>query len=133
MRLAHLAAALLALAALPALAEEAGFRTPTGNIHCALLGGELRCDIVQRSYTPPPQPRRARDCSYGSAVAMQARGLPEVLCVTDTAVNPEHPVLAYGSSWSRGGFSCSSAQNGVRCTNRDGRGWELSRARLNML
>lgn len=125
-------AALLALAAVPALAQEGGFRSPTGNIHCALSDGELRCDILQRSYTPPPQRRRSGDCDYGSSVGMRTQGASEVLCVSDTAVNPEHPVLAYGSSWSRGGFSCSSAQNGVRCSNRDGRGWELSRARLNL-
>lgn len=63
---------------------------------------------------------------------MQACSAPEMLCVTDTAMNPDHPVLPYGSTWNRSGFACTSAQNGVRCTNREGRGWEMSRARLQL-
>lgn len=127
-----LGACLAVLAASPAWAQE-GFRSPTGNIHCSAIAQELRCDIGQRSYRPPPPRQRNPECEYGNSVGMNVTGPAEVLCITDTVLNPSHRVLPYGSSWQRQGFTCFSEQTGVRCVNRDGRGWELSRARLTIL
>jgi hypothetical protein len=36
--------------------------------------------------------------------------------------------LRYGAKWSRGGFTCTSKQIGLRCRNRGGHGFFLSRA-----
>jgi hypothetical protein len=125
-------ATLLALAATPAMAQEGGFRSPSGNIHCALSYGELRCDIGQRSYTPPPPLRRSAECEHGNSVGMRAQGPAQVLCVTDTVLNPDHRVLPYGTAWQGGGFACTSSQTGIRCVNAAGRGWEMARARLSL-
>ena len=32
------------------------FKTPSGNIGCAMGGGAVRCDIKQKSWEAPPKP-----------------------------------------------------------------------------
>lgn len=121
------------LAAASAHADERGFRSPSGNIHCAPEDGGLRCDVAERTFRPP-QPR-PRDCplDYGGAVWMTPRGAASVMCAGDTILDPRRPVLPYGTAWkAAGGFECSSSPAGVRCANAAGRGWELSRDRLRL-
>lgn len=136
-------AALLALA-LGAYASDradaqdpSGFRSPSGNIHCQYFkaaagdppgSSTLRCDLAA---TSNPQPRRPRDCplEYGHAFEMLERGgSPGRICHGDTAIDASLPVLAYGSVWTRGGFTCRSEPSGVTCTNSEGRGFALARA-----
>ena len=104
-----------------------GFKSPSGNIHCQVFGGELRCDIAQVSGPLPPRPR---DCEleWGQAFAMTATSRSERLCYGDTVADNSLPVLAYGSTWRRGGFTCTSEQTGVTCSNAPGHGFALSRA-----
>ena len=45
----------------------------------------------------------------------------------DTAYDQTAPVLEYGTSWSRGGFTCVSMTNGVECRNKENHGFLLSR------
>ncbi len=40
---------------------------------------------------------------------------------------PSAPTLDYGHSISFGGATCTSMRNGLRCSNRQGRGYFLSR------
>lgn len=121
-------AAVLLMAPVVASAQE-GFQSPSGNIHCAHWGDELRRDIQQRSYRPP-QPRGACDLDFGNAVGMTAAGAPGLLCHGDTIVDPGRPMLPYGTTWQGRGFTCTSAESGVRCVNRAGRGFEMARAQL---
>ncbi|MDP8911577.1 MAG: hypothetical protein M3M94_05875 [Actinomycetota bacterium] len=51
------------------------------------------------------------------------------VCAGDTVLGARLPVLRYGRTWSRGGFTCRSRRAGVRCTNRSGRGFLLARER----
>jgi hypothetical protein len=105
------------------------FQTPSGNIHCMVDAGEsvLRCDIVQFNGKLLPRPK---DCilDWGSSFSLGARGKPGGVCHGDTVQAPNNPRLEYGKSWSKAGISCVSRQTGLRCVNRDGRGFELSRA-----
>jgi hypothetical protein len=122
---------LAAILLFPLVASAAeGFQTPSGNIHCAIFGDELRCDIANRSFTPPS---RLGSCQFdwGGSVALTPRGAA-LLCVSDSVVNPDHPVLAYGAAWQGKGMYCASSLAGLHCANAAGRGFELSRALLNL-
>lgn len=106
----------------------AGFKSPSGNIHCQYYDGEIRCDIAQQSAPVPPKPR---DCEleWGQAFAVADNGRSgERLCHGDTVVDARLPVLAYGNVWRSGGITCASEQTGVTCTNAAGHGFSLSRA-----
>lgn len=109
-----------------------GFRTPSGNIHCmiAIEGrrADLRCDLLSNQGKIPPRPAGC-EFDYGNAFGMLPSGKATRLCVSDTVASPDYPVLAYGQSWKARGFSCVSQPSGLRCSNRDGHGWELSRSR----
>jgi hypothetical protein len=61
-----------------------------------------------------------------SATIVQFR-TPSGNIAGDTAVDKRAKVLRYGSKWSRGGFTCASRRTGLRCRNRSGHGWFLSR------
>ena len=108
------------------------FRTPSGNIGCVYssaegrLGSSLRCDILSGLKPRPPRPPGCQ-LDWGSGYAMNAARRAHVVCAGDTAVDKRARVLRYGSKWSRGGFTCVSRRTGLRCRNRSGHGWLLSR------
>ena len=118
----------------PSLAQnsERGFQTPSGNVHCMIYAidgnWEIRCDILQTSNHPPARPA---DCQldWGNAFFMTPTGRATRICHGDTVANPNYPKLAYGQTLSYQGFTCVSRTSGLRCTNKNGRGFELSRAR----
>jgi hypothetical protein len=103
------------------------FRMPSGNIGCAFVarGASLRCDILS-GLRPEPRGRCELDWT-GLNVAATGRARPT--CAGDTAVDRRAPVLRYGRSWRRGGVTCLSRTIGLRCRNRAGHGFFLSRER----
>lgn len=112
----------------------ADFKLPSGNIVCgySYFEGErpyLRCEILSRLRPLPAKPSGCTEGVWGRAVGMQDRSRAGGLCITDTVVNPSAPVLGYGKTWSRGGFTCTSRTTGLTCKNRVGHGWFLSRER----
>ena len=125
--------ALAGLAALPASAQTntiVSFRTPSANIYCAYTSGFgpafLRCDI--RSHLrPAPRPRACGEGVYGESVGMTKTAAARVLCISDTTYNPNARALAYGTTWARDGFRCTSRSAGLTCTNSRGHGFFLSR------
>ncbi|MFL5919982.1 MAG: DUF6636 domain-containing protein [Gaiellaceae bacterium] len=130
MRAALVVALALALAT-PAEAIVTQFRTPSSNIGCVFssdprLGGTyLRCDI-RSGLKPKPK----RPCQLDlTGFQMAPRGRATVVCAGDTAVDPRARALSYGSKWARGGYTCTSRHTGLRCKNRSGHGFFLSRAR----
>ena len=121
------------MAAAPTMADQyAAFQSPTGNIHCFLdewgSGATVRCDLIDlvQSYTRPPP-----DCDFdwGFAFALDSRGRGYLACAGDTVVDRRNPVLGYGQAVSLGGISCVSAQTGMTCTNAEGHGFQVARAR----
>lgn len=129
-----LLAAVVVLVAAPGRAEAATayFETPSRNIACAWtseLGGSLRCEIGSLLRPMPPRPA-ACDVDWGYGISMGRTGPARVLCAGDTVRRRGRvPILPYGRTWRRGGFSCTSARVGLRCTNASGRGFFLSRER----
>jgi hypothetical protein len=123
----------LFLIASPALADDYfGFQSPTGNIHCAMYTfdgkAEARCDL--RNFTPSYTKRPAGcEQDWGMAFAVGTSGKGELACVGDTVQDPGNPVLPYGEAVSLGGISCVSAKTGMTCTNGDGHGFSVAKAK----
>jgi len=128
---AVLVAVLALVLAAPAEAVVVKFRTPSSNIGCifsteaTLGGGYIRCDIL--SGLKPKPPRRGCDLDQ-TGYELGPRGRATVVCAGDTVVSRRARALRYGAAWSRGGLTCTSKKTGLRCRNRGGHGFVLSRA-----
>ena len=131
MRVVVLTGLFLALAG-SASAAVFEFRTPSGNIGCLYnadpgFGGVyLRCDILSGLKPAPKRPRGCTlDWKYG--YRLRPTGPALTVCAGDTAVNRRAKAVPYGSKWSRGAFTCLSRKAGLRCRNRSGHGFFLSK------
>ncbi|MFZ0343017.1 MAG: DUF6636 domain-containing protein [Gaiellaceae bacterium] len=107
------------------------FRTPSGNIGCVYASGSgspntLRCDIRSGLLPRPHKPPGCR-LAWGDSYSMLAIGRVVLTCHGDTAILPNARILRYGTRWRRGGFTCRSRAVGLRCENRSGHGFFLSR------
>ena len=140
-RVAQAAALVVGIAALAAPAGAgdvfAIFRTPGGNIGCAYARFEgesptLRCDIRSGLVPKPPRPKSC-DLDWAYGYEMSVTGRAHTFCAGDTALNPRASVLAYGRTFRRGGFTCTSRTTGLTCRNLSGHGFLLSRARSRTL
>jgi uncharacterized protein DUF6636 len=129
------AAAILALGGgASGAATSNSFQTPTKNIGCIYVAPfastdrpYLRCDIGGGLHPLPPRPRNC-DLDWGYGYAMSgAAGRARPFCAGDTAKEPRAPILRYGRTWKKGPFTCLSRAIGLRCTNRAGHGFFLSR------
>ncbi len=103
------------------------FRSPSGNIGCYLKADYVRCDIDERSWTPPPRPA---DCEwdYGQGVALWPGGSAEFVCAGDTTLVPDGNPLPYGESITAGALRCDSAESGITCRDTEtGKGFSISR------
>lgn len=102
------------------------FRTPSGLVGCYYATGPttLRCDVDYRTRFTGK-----KKCAglYGQSFSMSARGRARILCATDSALDPNAPALAYGSTRHLGPYTCTSKTSGLTCRNRAGHGWTLSR------
>jgi hypothetical protein len=108
------------------------FRMPSSNIGCVFssdpgFGGPyLRCDILSGLKPAPARPKGCTlDWKYG--YRMRPTGRARTVCAGDTAVDRRARAIPYGHRWSRGGFTCLSRRIGLRCRNRSGHGFFLSR------
>jgi hypothetical protein len=59
---------------------------------------------------------------------MKLSSRAKTFCAGDTAL-AQGPILAYGAKLRILGFTCLSRRDGLRCTNRAGHGFFLSRQR----
>ena len=116
------------LVALAAASSFFSFQMPSHNIGCVGDATYIRCDTrFATKYAQPRYKPHGCDLDWGP-LAMKPTGRPHVQCVGDTALGSDSPVLAYGKSKIYGGkFRCTSRASGLRCQNRAGHGWFLSR------
>ena len=123
----------LALLSSPAMADDLlFFHSPSGNIQCMIATGDwaaARCDMgnLSPTYTTPPA-----DCDldWGSSFEIGPNDRKGYLaCVGDTVANPDGLVLDYGKSVSLDGFTCTSEESGMTCTNAGGHGFSIAKAR----
>lgn len=114
--------------AVPATAAAVGFQSPSRNIGCMMDTSGVRCDIRERSWSPPPKPSSC-ELDWGQGLVVGRSGRGRFVCAGDTAAGDGRR-LAFGTSIRRGRFSCSSSTAGIRCVNRrNGHGFFLSRQR----
>ena len=107
------------------------FQLPSGNIACAMTADGVTCTIASRTFTPPAVP----GCTgtVGHTVVLDSHGV-SVPCVTGTAASGSGvPTLFYGATSTVGQYTCTSATNGVTCTDGKGVGFRLAREALVML
>ncbi|MGA9372633.1 MAG: hypothetical protein WBV53_12375 [Solirubrobacterales bacterium] len=106
------------------------FETPSHNIGCFISAHDARCDIRQRSWSPPPEPRSCIKVGldYGQGIAVGPNGA-EFVCAGDTSLGGP-VILPYRASAQRGTILCISRTTGMRCRNTaTGHGFLLSRER----
>jgi hypothetical protein len=109
------------------------FRTPSGNIGCVYASGlgsptSLRCDIRSGLRQRPHKPPGCK-LDWGDSYSLNVTGRAILTCHGDTAILPNSRILRYGTSWRKAGFVCRSRAVGLRCKNRSGHGFFLSRQR----
>jgi len=99
------------------------FQMPSKNIGCATSEGVLVCDILSGL---KPEPKQQCEVDW-TGMEMERLGPAQPRCAGDTAYDQSAPVLEYGTSWSRGGFTCVSQKSGVQCRNEENHGFLLAR------
>lgn len=125
------------LATATAQAQEIGFQTPSGNIHCLGITQitadnrdmpALECQINHSDNSKPARPR-PRDCDleWGNRFALTHNGQAKLVCAGDTLASPNHQRLRYGETVRGAGWQCHSQADGLTCRHRNGRGFTLSR------
>jgi hypothetical protein len=114
-----------------------GFRSPSGNILCS---------YDPKAFAPPNGTKRLLTCGlrhadYGMQLqrrcdagdwhgfGLDAKSKPTIFCTGNPnyAIRPVYTTLAYGKSWTRGPFTCSSRITGVTCRNQGAHGVFISR------
>jgi hypothetical protein len=106
------------------------FETPSHNIGCYLSKHDARCDIRQRDWSPPPEPKSCIKfgVDYGQGLVVGPNHA-EFVCAGDTVLGGPG-LLGYGHSARRGSIFCVSRSAGITCRNADnGHGFFLARAR----
>jgi hypothetical protein len=133
-----LTAVTLALAtAGTAAAGTSYFETPSKNVICGYFSGAgqtgLQCGIV--SGLVPPAPKPVGGCHgidpASNRLELSTTGRPAGFCSGDAGVFAKQglaPVLAYGHTWRKGGYTCNSTTSGLTCKNGVGHGFFLSRS-----
>lgn len=113
--------------------ESEFFHLPSGNISCVLYDSSpryLRCDIRGGLKPTPSRLSRPASCDldWGDSVTLSPTGRTELTCHGDTVlfVNPRSKVLRYGTTWTRGPYTCTSRTTGLTCKNTAGHGFFLS-------
>jgi hypothetical protein len=109
-----------------AITESMSFTSPSGYVGCMIDPTYVRCDISERTWSPPPRPA---DCEfdYGQGINMSTGEQPAFNCVGDTVLGAGQP-LTYGTSISKGNLTCDSAQAGITCRdNATGHGFTIAR------
>jgi hypothetical protein len=112
------------------------FETPSRNIACGWFADSskrsrtyLRCEI-RSLLSPMPKRPASCDVDWGYGMSIANTGVASVLCAGDTVRRQgAQPILAYGATWRRRGFLCTSASSGLTCRNTSGHGFFLSRER----
>ena len=106
------------------------FRSPSGNIGCmgetATSRNMVRCDVSRHSFRAPAKPASC-DFDWGSSLSVGRTCRTRWNCISDSALGSRN-VLRYGTSRTIGAITCRSSRLGMRCTNRVGHGFFVSRA-----
>lgn len=123
---------ILAMAGSAQADDYLSLRSPTGNIHCGIYqwdaGASVRCDLMELTQTYTQRPVGC-EFDWGASFGLDDRGKGYLACVSDAVADPANPVLPYGEAVSLGGIYCVSAKTGMTCTNAEGHGFSVAKAR----
>jgi hypothetical protein len=110
------------------------FRSPTGNIGCAIETTAAACDIFEKRWKPTPKPATCEsDWGMGVYVSSNPPAKGQFSCAGDTVHNAQAPALPYGESLSLNGFTCESRRDGMRCVQvASGHGFFIGRDRYDL-
>jgi hypothetical protein len=101
---------------------------------CVLLsnpaGQSIRCTVVGSTAKLPKRPTSC-DFDWGD-IAVKATGKSYTVCAGDS-IEGTYPVLAYGQTWKRSGFTCTSARSGVTCRNTAKHGFRITKTKRTYL
>jgi hypothetical protein len=112
-----------------------GFHSPTRNIKCYYnphgltsrgVTPVVRCGLDHAGYAAQLQAR----CSAGDwhGFTLTPNGRPLLYCPGGASGDRvAYTTLAYGKSWERGPFTCTSRTAGITCSSRTGHGLFISR------
>jgi len=104
------------------------FQTPSHNIGCLYQSSPpaLRCDI-RTGLKPPPSKPKGCTVDWTGGYQVGATGRVQKVCAGDTVLSPSARLLRYATTWRGGPFTCKASSSGLRCRNRSGHGFFLSR------
>ena len=86
----------------------------------------MRCFVANSTAKLPKQPAT---CDFDwEDIGLNAAGKYYTVCAGDS-VEGTYPVLAYGATWKRGVFTCTSAKSGVTCRNASRKGFRVSKTK----
>lgn len=119
------------LALLPMSALAVDFKSPSGNILCQgdyPVAGYVSCLLSEMDNKKPVLPR-PKDCpvEWGQDFGLNDRGKAYLNCYGDFPYDIDARVLPYGQSINGKGWSCTSQKTGMRCVNKDGKGFLINR------
>jgi hypothetical protein len=126
--LTRLAILLALLLPASASAKFVFFQMPSHNIGCVYSSSPayLRCDI-RSGLKPPPSKPKGCTVDWTGGYQVGPTGRAHKVCAGDTVLSPDARVVHYGTTWRDGPFTCKSSLSGLRCKNRSGHGFFLSR------
>lgn len=120
--------ATIAIVAVPGLAisnslHGDNFILPSDNIACNFWENKyLRCDLKSGL---KPRPKSTCDLDW-TGISLGRVGSAKPTCAGDTVFG-SHPVLNYGSTWTRSGMKCTATTAGLTCQSPSGHGFFLSK------
>jgi hypothetical protein len=111
------------------------FHSPSGNIQCAIFAGDYaaaRCDmsVLTQTFTTPP-----RECEFdwGFSFGVEPHSPKGYLaCVSDAVADRSGIELGYGQDLSLAGITCLSEKTGMTCTNAEGHGFSIAKAKQSL-
>ncbi|MFG1988765.1 DUF6636 domain-containing protein [Actinoplanes sp. NPDC048988] len=111
--------------------SDATFQSPSKNIVCALTTATVRCDILDKSWSPPPQPE---DCqqAWGNGMFLES-GKAGFTCAGDSLAGSATQTLEYGQALRAGSIRCDSTARSLTCEDsKSGHGFALARANYDL-
>ncbi|XVV11532.1 DUF6636 domain-containing protein [Actinoplanes sp. CA-131856] len=106
---------------------EATFQSPSKNIVCALTTDSVRCDILDKNWSPPPQPEDCRQ-AWGNGMYLES-GKAGFTCAGDTLAGAATQTLEYGEALRAGSIRCDSTAQALTCEDtKSNHGFGLARA-----
>ena len=97
------------------VSELTNFSSPSGNIGCYIDPTNVRCDIDERTWSPPAKPASCPDVvGWGQGLQLDVGRPAGFVCAGDTALTSGSP-LAYGDKIVSGSIECTSSPGGISC------------------